>query len=181
LSVWASILDGCDGEVARLKLQASDFGCWLDTVCDYLYYIFIFAGMTIGLTRSMGERRFMVWGGALFFGAIATFLIAGVGRKRLSGDHPEQYLSVWQKKAESRLSNPLMYIGRYTEFMVRRCFLPYALLALAVFNFTPAALYASAIGANVAWIVALRWFIAFSPKEAKPVAMSTSSVPAASI
>ena len=26
LSVWASILDGCDGEVARLKLQASDLG-----------------------------------------------------------------------------------------------------------------------------------------------------------
>ena len=26
LSVWASILDGCDGEVARLKLQSSPFG-----------------------------------------------------------------------------------------------------------------------------------------------------------
>ena len=53
LSLWASILDGCDGEVARLKLQSSAFGCWLETICDYLYYLFIFAGMTIGLTRSM--------------------------------------------------------------------------------------------------------------------------------
>ena len=34
LSVFASILDGCDGEVARLKLQESDFGCWLETICD---------------------------------------------------------------------------------------------------------------------------------------------------
>ena len=49
LSLWASILDGCDGEVARLKLQSSPFGCWLDTICDYLYYIFMFAGMSIGL------------------------------------------------------------------------------------------------------------------------------------
>ena len=49
LSVFASILDGCDGEVARLKLQDSAFGCWLETVCDYLYYVFIFAGMIIGL------------------------------------------------------------------------------------------------------------------------------------
>jgi hypothetical protein len=24
--------DGCDGEVARLKLLESDFGCWLETV-----------------------------------------------------------------------------------------------------------------------------------------------------
>ena len=49
LSVFASILDGCDGEVARLKFQDSAFGCWLETVCDYLYYVFVFAGMMIGL------------------------------------------------------------------------------------------------------------------------------------
>ena len=164
LSVWASILDGCDGEVARMKLQVSDFGCWLDTICDYLYYIFLFGGMTIGLARSTGERRFLVWGAALFFGAIGTFIIAGLGRKRLSGERPEQYLAVWQKKAESRLSNPLIYIGRYTEFIVRRCFLPYALLALAVLNLSRAALYVSAIGANIAWIISLRSYIAFSAK-----------------
>jgi CDP-L-myo-inositol myo-inositolphosphotransferase len=27
LGVFASILDGCDGEVARLKLRESEFGC----------------------------------------------------------------------------------------------------------------------------------------------------------
>ena len=67
LSVFASILDGCDGEVARLKLQESAFGCWLETICDYLYYLFIFAGMTIGLVRSSGNRSYFVWGGLLVF------------------------------------------------------------------------------------------------------------------
>ena len=56
LSLWASILDGCDGEVARLKLLESDFGCWLETVCDYLYYLFIFSGMAIGLIRTVGPK-----------------------------------------------------------------------------------------------------------------------------
>jgi len=180
LGLWASILDGCDGEVARLKLQSSAFGCWLETVCDYLYYLFIFAGMAIGLTRTWHANRFLYWGAALFFGAIATFLIAGVLRHRLSGDRPEQYLAVWQKKAEARLSNPLMYVGRYCEFIIRRCFLPYALLVLAIFNFTPAALYASAIGANVAWLIALRSLLAFSPRQAEPVTISSTSVPATS-
>jgi phosphatidylglycerophosphate synthase len=165
LSVWASILDGCDGEVARMKLQVSDFGCWLDTACDYLYYIFLFGGMTIGLTRSTGERRFLVCGAALFFGAITMFIVSGLGRKRLSGAHPEQYLAVWQKRAESRLSNPLIYIGRYTEFILRRCFLPYAILVLALFNLIPGTLYLSAFGANVAWIIALRSHMAFSTKQ----------------
>jgi phosphatidylglycerophosphate synthase len=165
LSVWASILDGCDGEVARLKLQASDFGCWLETACDYLYYLFIFAGMAIGLERSSGNRVFWVWGGALLFGAAATILLAWFERSRLSGKHPEQFLAIWQKKAEKRSSNPLLYLGRHCEFIIRRCFLPYALFALAALNLTWLALYMSAIGANIAWIISLYSRFAFSAKS----------------
>jgi phosphatidylglycerophosphate synthase len=165
LSVWASILDGCDGEVARLKLQASDFGCWLETACDYLYYLFIFAGMAIGLARSSGNRAFEAWGAALLFGAVATILIAWFERSRLSGKHPEQFLAVWQKKAESRSSNPLLYVGRHCEFIIRRCFLPYALLAFALFNLNWLALYMSAIGANIAWIISLYSKVSFSSKS----------------
>ena len=164
-SVWASILDGCDGEVARLKLQATDFGCWLETACDYLYYLFIFAGMTIGLARTSGSRAFGVWGAVLLFGAAATILIAWFERSRLSAKHPEQFLAVWQKKAESRSSNPLLYVGRHCEFIIRRCFLPYALLAFALFNLNWLALYMSAIGANVAWIISLYSKFAFSSKS----------------
>lgn len=162
LSVAASILDGCDGEVARLKLQASDFGCWLETACDYLYYLFIFAGMTIGLVRSSGNVAYGAWGAALLFGAVVTILLAWFERSRLSGKHPEQFLAVWQKKAESRSSNPLLYIGRHCEFIIRRCFLPYALLVFALLNLNWLALYMSAIGANIAWIISLYSKISFS-------------------
>ncbi|MGA8668832.1 MAG: CDP-alcohol phosphatidyltransferase family protein, partial [Terracidiphilus sp.] len=162
LSVWASILDGCDGEVARLKLQSSDFGCWLETACDYLYYLFIFAGMAIGLVRSSGNSAFAAWGMALLFGAATTMLLAWFERRRLSGKRPEQFLAVWQRKAESRSSNPLLYVGRHCEFIIRRCFLPYALLAFALLNLSWLALYMSAIGANVAWIISLYSKFAFS-------------------
>jgi phosphatidylglycerophosphate synthase len=164
LSVWASILDGCDGEVARLKLQATDFGCWLETACDYLYYLFIFLGMAIGLVRSSGNRAFWVWGAVLLFGAATTILLAWLERSRLSSKHPEQFLAVWHKNAESRLSNPLLYLGRKCEFIIRRCFLPYALLAFAVLNLNWLALYMAAIGANIAWIVSLYSKFAFSSK-----------------
>ena len=181
LSVWASILDGCDGEVARLKLQVSDFGCWLDTICDYLYYIFIFVGMTVGLVRSTGKTSYLTWGGMLLVGAIATFVMASIGRKRLSGQRPEQYLAVWQKKAESQMSNPLAYIGRHLEFIIRRCFLPYALLAFALLNLTWIPICVGAVGANLAWIISAYSVIAFSPKEAKPGTLSASSTAAASL
>ena len=162
LGVLTSILDGCDGEVARLKLQASDFGCWLDSICDYLYYIVTFAGITIGMMRSKGELSLGLWGMAIFAGAFMTFIMAGIGRKRLSGNRPEQYLQVWQKNAEQRSAGLLMRMARQTEFIVRRCFLPYLLLVLAVFNLTEMFIYMAAIGANIAWIVSLRSVIAFS-------------------
>jgi uncharacterized protein (TIRG00374 family) len=155
LCLWASILDGCDGEVARLKLQESAFGCWLETVCDYLFYLFLFVGMTVGLWRSSGSRTHLVLGGMLLFGAIASFLATGWGRHRLAAERPELLLRIWQTHAERRSSNPFLYFGRHTEFIIRRCFFPYALLVFALFNIMNVAFVLSAIGANLVWPIAL--------------------------
>ena len=176
LSVWASILDGSDGEVARLKLLESDFGCWLETVCDYLYYLLIFSGMAIGLIRTSDEKMYLIWGVLLLFGAIMSFLVAGLGRHRLAAGRPEQYLGIWQAKAEGRRSNPILYFGRYTEFIIRRCFMPYALLFFAVFNLTKVVFFSAAIGANLVWMISLYSYCAFAFTKRSPI--SESTVPA---
>jgi phosphatidylglycerophosphate synthase len=155
LCLWASILDGCDGEVARLKLQESAFGCWLETACDYLFYLCLFVGMTVGLWRSSGARMYVLCGGMLLFGAIASFLATGWQRYRLAADRPEQLLKIWQAHTERRQSNPFLYVARHTEFIIRRCFFPYALLFFALFNIMNVAFVLSAIGANLVWPVAL--------------------------
>ena len=176
LSVFASILDGCDGEVARLKLQESAFGCWLETICDYLYYLFIFAGMTIGLWRSSGMRTCLVWGGVLLFGAVASFIVTGLQRHRLTNGRPEQLLGIWQTQADRRLSNPFLYIGRHTEFIIRRCFLPYAFLFFALFNITQVAFILAALGANMVWLIALYSHRTFAVGRTPTVASSPVSV-----
>ena len=172
LCLWASILDGCDGEVARLKLQESDFGCWLETMCDYAFYLFLLVGMTIGLWRSSGTKSYLVCGGLLLFGALASFLATGWERHRLAAGRPEQLLKIWQGHAESRSSNPFLYFGRHTEFIVRRCFFPYALLFFALFNLMSVAFVLSVIGANLVWPIALyssRAFVgARTPAVARP-------------
>jgi len=174
LSVWASILDGSDGEVARLKLQESDFGCWLETICDYLSYLFTFAGITIGLWRSSGTRTYLAWGSLFIFGAVLSFIVIGFQRRRLVG-RPEQYLSVWHSQADSRRWNPLLYIGRHTEFIIRRCFLPYAILFFAVFNILKVAFVMSAVGVNLVWIIALYSCYAFAAAHATRVAESAAT------
>jgi phosphatidylglycerophosphate synthase len=155
LCLFASILDGCDGEVARLKLLESDFGCWLETICDYVFYFFLLIGMTIGQWRSSGTRAILLWGGLLLLGAVASFLAVGLQRHRLAAGRPEQLLSIWQSHVVSRRSNPLLYFARHTEFILRRCFFPYALVVFALFNIMRVAFVLSVIGANLVWPIAL--------------------------
>jgi uncharacterized protein (TIRG00374 family) len=175
LCLWASILDGCDGEVARLKLQESDFGCWLETICDYLFYLLLFIGMTMGLWRSTGSRTYLVLGGLLLFGSIASFLATGWARHRLAARHPEQLLGILQTHMESRPSNPLLYFGRHTEFIIRRCFFPYALLFFALCNIINVAFILGAIGANLVWPIALYSSRAFGGARNSTLASALAS------
>src|ERR1700726_3908033 len=64
-----------------------------------------------GLVRSKGDPSVAGWGVAIFAGAFMTFIMAGIGRKRLSGNRPEQYLELWQKNAEKRSAGLLMRMG----------------------------------------------------------------------
>jgi len=46
LAQFASVIDGCDGEVARLKFQSSDYGRWFDAVLDRYADAFLLFGLT---------------------------------------------------------------------------------------------------------------------------------------
>jgi CDP-L-myo-inositol myo-inositolphosphotransferase len=46
LAQMASIIDGCDGEVARLKYKESNFGKWFDAVLDRYADAFLLFGLT---------------------------------------------------------------------------------------------------------------------------------------
>ncbi len=50
LLVFSSIVDGCDGEIARLRFQESRLGSWLDFLGDNVVHISIFLCVGFGLT-----------------------------------------------------------------------------------------------------------------------------------
>ncbi|HEU0033385.1 MAG TPA: CDP-alcohol phosphatidyltransferase family protein [Kofleriaceae bacterium] len=54
----ASYLDCCDGEIARVKLQASTFGAWLDTIVDEL--------SSVGYMIALGWHCHLVYGRSYF-------------------------------------------------------------------------------------------------------------------
>jgi len=51
LFLLSTIVDGCDGEIARLTFRESPFGARLDILGDNLVHFFLFGGITIGLYR----------------------------------------------------------------------------------------------------------------------------------
>lgn len=58
----ASILDGVDGEIARMKFLTSALGEWIDTVCDDLSNIVYLSGVTAGLAQATGSRVWLTFG-----------------------------------------------------------------------------------------------------------------------
>jgi hypothetical protein len=124
--------------------------------------------------RSSGNRSYLLWGGLLLIGAIASAVTTGLQRRQLSSARPERYLLEWHKKADSRSSNPLLYLGRHTEFIIRRCFLPYVILFCSLFGVMNWFLVSATVGATIVWIVALYSYLTFTPSRTTVLQSFTS-------
>jgi phosphatidylglycerophosphate synthase len=68
LFVFCVIVDGVDGEVARLRLKESNFGHYLDIVTDNMVHAAIFAGIAFGLYHDTGDATYLQFLWALMGG-----------------------------------------------------------------------------------------------------------------
>ena len=151
LSLAASIADGCDGEIARLKYQESPLGCWIETVGDYSYYIAIFIGMTFGAVRQTGAPVYY-WIGLIALGStLITFALLIYLRARITNSQPTRLHAVARDrfKAEAGFWATL---ALKLSFIPTRAAMPYAIMLLALLNLLPAAIAIAAFGATVYWI-----------------------------
>ncbi|MBA3062802.1 MAG: hypothetical protein FP833_07635 [Atribacteria sp.] len=71
LAQLSSITDGCDGEIARLKFQASDFGRWYDAVLDRYADAFLLFGLTYYVYFPGEKFLYLLIG---FFALIGSFM-----------------------------------------------------------------------------------------------------------
>src|SRR5262249_59319490 len=67
-----SILDGCDGELARLKFQETRFGGIIDYWGDNVVHIAVFGCMAIGWTLSVGALWPLLLGVAAALGNLGS-------------------------------------------------------------------------------------------------------------
>jgi CDP-L-myo-inositol myo-inositolphosphotransferase len=73
LAQFASVIDGCDGEVARLKFQGSDYGGWFDAVLDRYSDAFLLFGLTWHAYSANTNLLTLFVG---FFAIIGSFMLS---------------------------------------------------------------------------------------------------------
>lgn len=151
LSLSASVLDGCDGEIARLKYQESALGCWIETFGDYSYYIAIFVGLTIGAERQTGWDVFYWIGGIALAGTLVAFALLIFLRTRITAGQPEKLHAIARErfKAEPTLWSRVIW---RISFVATRAAMPYGIMAFALIYALPGIVVLAAIGANIYWI-----------------------------
>lgn len=74
LAQVASVVDGCDGEVARLRLEESDFGGWFDAVLDRYADAFLLFGLTWHVFFAAGGSPLVLFVG--FMAITGSFLVS---------------------------------------------------------------------------------------------------------
>ena len=151
LSLAASILDGCDGEIARLKYQESALGCWIETFGDYSYYIAIFIGLTIGAVRQTEWEGFYWLGGVALTGTLLSFALLIYLRNRITAGQPEKLHDIAKTRFKAVPARWSTVVWRIS-FVATRSAMPYGIMALALVDALPVVVILAAIGANIYWI-----------------------------
>jgi len=102
LMQFSSIIDGCDGEVARIKILSSRFGAWFDTIADDLANNLFWLGVFVGLFRTTGNT-FYFNGGWVLFGLsflVSLFLYYQM-MTRTKSANVKDFVPAWSDKPAS--------------------------------------------------------------------------------
>jgi phosphatidylglycerophosphate synthase len=166
-----SILDGVDGELARVRFQHSKLGQWLDTVSDDASNWLFYAGLAIGSAAwPFGHWLALLGWVSIGASALASTLFYIELARLGSGD---LYALDWgfdQKPRTDALGRVLMFF----RYSIKKDFALLFFLCLAVFGVLPYALIAIAGGSIGTLIAALSRNLRRAKTSPAPLARTAS-------
>jgi CDP-L-myo-inositol myo-inositolphosphotransferase len=155
----ASVLDGSDGEVARLTGRQSPLGSWLDTLCDELTCLAFFTALPLGLHRQTRDPVHLLLGGIMLAAAGTLFLLM-VRHLRRAGEQGSmvRLLDEFREAGDRRGPGGLASrtVARLS-FAVRRDFFSMAILVLCAVGLASAVVWTLAL-ALVSGVAFFGWF-----------------------
>ena len=131
----ASIFDGCDGEIARLTFQSSEFGTKLDNICDILTLIIFLVNLPIGI-YSTNQNPLYLYLGGLMLVSVATIYIQMrlfVKKTRLTGSIVKIVQDIQAKDKQAQPS-VLDRVAANIAFIFRMDFIKMMIFIIAAFD-----------------------------------------------
>jgi phosphatidylglycerophosphate synthase len=145
-----SIIDGCDGEVAKLNQKATRFGAWFDTVGDNLSFVVFITGVTFGLYQETHEAwilnlaKLSLFSFAVLLSIMVSYLIQQKGSSASLVTYEKEVISAKAKK-----QNPLVAkLVHYGKFLVKKDFFAFLFFFLAAVDLPQAIVFFSALGTS---------------------------------
>ncbi|HVV50785.1 MAG TPA: CDP-alcohol phosphatidyltransferase family protein [Polyangia bacterium] len=152
-----SVLDGCDGELARVRFQQSKLGAWLDTFVDDVLNVLMTAAVGIGVWRGgAGAWALAVGlGGAAMLVLSNLIIMRDMRRQKATGDLMDMvwWFSGGRKLGESTATQGKPGVGTFLFALGRRDTAIFLWLVFAVLD-------AYVLVLVMAAIIALSWFVA---------------------
>ena len=120
----ASILDGCDGEIARVKLAETRFGAWFDTVTDNLAYLCGYGALMVGMRQLYPDDYLPLYAGiSAIASLVLTLVLLYTYALKTSTGSLQYYLGDLNNKVpDSEKDWGYRFLER-TGFMAKRDFL----------------------------------------------------------
>ncbi len=104
----SSVLDGCDGEIARLKFQSTRFGAWFDTVLDRYGDAALVLGISYGYWQL--HPQLVVWLFGMF--ALTGFIMYSYTKKEYQLRYGQELSNLYRLAPASRDTRLfLIFIG----------------------------------------------------------------------
>ncbi|MFZ4735073.1 MAG: NTP transferase domain-containing protein [Bradymonadia bacterium] len=125
----SSMIDGCDGEIARLKFKQSARGEWFDTIADDVTNLSYLLALGIAAFRFSGEKIWLHLGVASF--VVGWFVAAMLYRKLLASGKGTHLAIEWSFQRQTQKSWFATFVKR-VEFIGHRDFYAMALMVLVL-------------------------------------------------
>jgi len=158
LAQLQSILDGCDGELARVRFQQSHIGEWLDTLVDDFMNVALISGIAIGLRRS-GYSLVWTVGGFLAVGMYLFYNVVSYRELIRQGVGGELINIRWKaakgRDMKSMASNRSAGLGERLLALGRRDTFVLGWLILAILHAMPVTIVWALIVAGFSFWAAL--------------------------
>lgn len=153
-----SILDGCDGEVARLKVQTSAVGAWLDTILDDALNNVMYVCLVVGYSLHTQSNSLLHLGVATALASLGVSFFLYHFMITHNTSHAAHYRLSWESDPSSSAQKTASWFS-FLKPVLKRDFFIFVVMILIILDLRLILILLSGIAIWMTFVLYLASFI----------------------